>query len=121
MSRVIVNQPHCVATGGSFENGLPFSLSMGCGTWGGNGFSDNLNWRHYLNTTRIVRPIPLRLPDLDELMEPLLSAAMLRAPGPLAHTISPALAHANTARAFSLRHQGERPHVRHRHPPALSA
>ena len=34
--RVIVNQPHVFATGGSFTNGLPFSLSMGCGTWGKN-------------------------------------------------------------------------------------
>ena len=31
--RVIVNQAHTFATGGSFTNGLPFSLSMGCGTW----------------------------------------------------------------------------------------
>jgi sulfoacetaldehyde dehydrogenase len=56
--RVIVNQTHCFATGGSFDNGLPFSLSMGCGTWGGNSISDNLNYRHYLNIVRIVRPIP---------------------------------------------------------------
>ena len=34
VSRVIVDQAHCIATGGSFDNGLPFSLSMGCGTWG---------------------------------------------------------------------------------------
>lgn len=33
--RVIVDQVHCFAAGGSFANGLPFSLSMGCGTWGG--------------------------------------------------------------------------------------
>ena len=32
--RIIVNQAHCFATGGNFDNGLPFSLSMGCGTWG---------------------------------------------------------------------------------------
>ena len=44
VSRVIVNQVHCVATGGSFDNGLPFSLSMGCGTWGRNNFSDNMNY-----------------------------------------------------------------------------
>ena len=56
--RVIVDQAYCVATGGAFDNGLPFSLSMGCGTWGGNGFSDNLNYRHFLNITRIVRTIP---------------------------------------------------------------
>ncbi len=51
--RVIVNQIHCYATGGSFDNGLPFSLSMGCGSWGGNSISDNMNYRHYLNTTRV--------------------------------------------------------------------
>jgi sulfoacetaldehyde dehydrogenase len=74
VSRVIVNQPHAMATGGSFENGLPFSLSMGCGTWGRNGFSDNLHWRHFLNTTRVVRPLPAQVPDLDELMRPLFAA-----------------------------------------------
>ena len=67
MCRVIVNQAHCIATGGSFDNGLPFSLSMGCGTWGGNSFSDNLNYRHFLNVTRIVRPIPERVPSEDEI------------------------------------------------------
>ena len=63
MSRVIVNQAHCIATGGSFDNGLPFSLSMGCGTWGRNNFSDNMNYRHYLNITRVSRPIPERVPS----------------------------------------------------------
>jgi sulfoacetaldehyde dehydrogenase len=62
VSRVIVEQAHCIATGGSFDNGLPFSLSMGCGTWGKNNFSDNLNYRHYLNITRISRPIPENIP-----------------------------------------------------------
>ena len=64
--RVIVNQAHCIANGGSFDNGLPFSLSMGCGTWGGNSFSENLNYRHFLNTTRIVRTIPSREPTLED-------------------------------------------------------
>jgi sulfoacetaldehyde dehydrogenase len=63
VSRVIVDQAHCIATGGSFDNGLPFSLSMGCGTWGKNNFSDNMNYRHYLNITRISRPIPERVPS----------------------------------------------------------
>jgi len=65
--RVIVNQAHCFATGGSFDNGLPFSLSMGCGTWGGNSISDNLNYRHYLNITRISRTIPAAEPTEEEL------------------------------------------------------
>jgi len=54
--RVIVNQAHCFATGGAFDNALPFSLSMGCGTWGGDSISENLNYRHFLNITRVVRP-----------------------------------------------------------------
>lgn len=65
--RVIVNQAHCFATGGSFENGLPFSLSMGCGTWGGNNISDNMNYRHYLNTTRISTSIAPNEPELKEI------------------------------------------------------
>jgi sulfoacetaldehyde dehydrogenase len=67
VSRVIVNQIHCYATGGSFDNGLPFSLSMGCGTWGRNNFSDNMNYRHYLNITRISRKIAPREPALDDI------------------------------------------------------
>ena len=67
--RVIVNQAHCFATGGSFDNALPFSLSMGCGTWGRNSISDNLNYRHFLNITRVVQPLPparVREPTDDE-------------------------------------------------------
>jgi sulfoacetaldehyde dehydrogenase len=67
VARVIVNQAHCIATGGSFDNGLPFSLSMGCGTWGRNSFSDNMHWRHFLNITRIARPIPERVPTEEEI------------------------------------------------------
>ena len=65
--RVIVNQAHCFATGGNFDNGLPFSLSMGCGTWGRNNFSDNMNYRHYLNITRIARKIPEQVPTEQEI------------------------------------------------------
>ena len=65
--RVIVKQAHTFATGGSFDNGLPFSLSMGCGTWGGNSFSENLHYKHFLNITRIVRAIPPREPSVDDI------------------------------------------------------
>ena len=51
--RVIVNQAHTFATGGSFTNGLPFSLSMGCGTWQKNSIDDNLNYKHFMNITKI--------------------------------------------------------------------
>jgi len=68
--RVIVNQAHAIANGGSFDNGLPFSLSMGCGTWGRNSISDNLNYRHFMNVTRIVRPIPENKPSEEEIFGP---------------------------------------------------
>ncbi|WP_299602756.1 aldehyde dehydrogenase family protein [uncultured Tateyamaria sp.] len=66
-SRVIVNQAHTFATGGSFTNGMPFSLSMGCGSWGGNSIDTNLHWRHFMQTTKIVREIPANEPALDEI------------------------------------------------------
>ncbi len=68
--RVIVKQAHTFATGGSFDNGLPFSLSMGCGTWGGNSFSENLNYRHFINVTRIVTTIPADQPSEEDLFGP---------------------------------------------------
>lgn len=65
--RVIVNQAHCFATGGAFNNGMPFSLSMGCGTWGGNALDDNLHWRHFLQTAKVVREIPAREPAVEDI------------------------------------------------------
>jgi sulfoacetaldehyde dehydrogenase len=65
--RVIVNQAHCFATGGFFNNGLPFSLSMGCGSWGGNSIDGNLNWEHFVNKVRVVQTIKENKPDLEEI------------------------------------------------------
>lgn len=67
--RVIVNQAHCFATGGAFNNGMPFSLSMGCGSWGGNSIDGNLNWRHFIQTTKIVREIPPVEPSVGEIFQ----------------------------------------------------
>ena len=64
--RVIVNQAHTFATGGSFKNGLPFSLSMGCGTWGENSIHDNLNYKHFLNITKISTEIDGYEPGLKD-------------------------------------------------------
>lgn len=66
--RVIVNQAHCFATGGAFDNGLPFSLSMGCGSWGGNSIDENFNHKHLMNVTKIVRTIPHFEPALEEIL-----------------------------------------------------
>ena len=65
--RVLVNQAHTFGNGGSFDNGLNFTLSMGCGTWGGNSISENLNYRHFLNVTHLVTTIPPDQPTEQEL------------------------------------------------------
>ena len=55
--RVLVNQAHTFGNGGSFNNTLPFTLSMGGGTWAGNTISENLNWSHFINVTHLVTTI----------------------------------------------------------------
>ena len=65
--RVLVNQAHTFGNGGSFDNGLNFTLSMGCGTWAGNSISENLNYRNFINITHLVTTIPEDKPSEDEL------------------------------------------------------
>ncbi len=65
--RVLVNQAHTFGNGGSFDNSLPFTLSMGGGTWAGNTISENLNWRHFINITHLVTTIAEDKPSEDEL------------------------------------------------------
>lgn len=65
--RVLVNQAHTFGNGGSFDNGLNFTLSMGCGTWAGNSISENLNWRHFVNLTHLVTTIPEDRPSEEAL------------------------------------------------------
>lgn len=55
--RVLVNQAHTFGNGGGFDNGLNFTLSMGCGTWAGNSISENLSYKHFINVTHLVRTI----------------------------------------------------------------
>ncbi len=65
--RVLVNQAHTFGNGGGFDNGLPFTLSMGCGTWQGHALSDNLNWRCFVNVTHLVTTIPEDKPSEEAL------------------------------------------------------
>lgn len=74
VARVLVNQAHCFGTGGGFDNGLGFTLTMGAGTWAGNSISDNLSYRHFLNITRLARQIPPREADEDALFAPFFEA-----------------------------------------------
>jgi len=65
--RVLVNQAHTFGNGGGFDSGLNFTLSMGCGTWGGNSISENLNYRHFLNITHLATTIPEDRPSEEAL------------------------------------------------------
>lgn len=55
-ARVLVNQ-NLNEGAGSPRNGLPFTLSLSCGTWGGNVTTENVNARHFVNLTWVSRPI----------------------------------------------------------------
>ncbi len=66
-ARVLVNMAHTFGNGGGFESGLNFTLSMGCGTWQGNSISENLSYRHFLNTTWVAMPIPEDRPSEEDL------------------------------------------------------
>jgi sulfoacetaldehyde dehydrogenase len=56
-SRVTVRQPHGQANSGNWYNGLSFTFSLGCGTWGGNIASENITQKHYINVTQLAEPI----------------------------------------------------------------
>ncbi|OYV53185.1 MAG: sulfoacetaldehyde dehydrogenase [Acidocella sp. 35-58-6] len=56
--RVLVNFAHTFGNGGGFNSGLNFTLSMGCGSWQKNAISENLSYKHFLNITHLVKPIP---------------------------------------------------------------
>jgi sulfoacetaldehyde dehydrogenase len=65
-ARVLVNQ-NLNEGAGSPRNGLPFTLSLSCGTWGGNLTTENVNARHFVNLTWVSRPVAARTVDEDEL------------------------------------------------------
>ena len=66
-SRIMVNQPQSLGNSGNFANGMPFTLTLGCGTWGGNITTENINWKHFLNVTWISKPIDPVKPSEEEI------------------------------------------------------
>lgn len=67
VSRMMVRQPQSKANAGAFNNGMPMTSSLGCGTWGGNVISENVNLKHYMNTTWVSVPIKEDKPSDQEL------------------------------------------------------
>ena len=66
-SRLMVRQPQCLSNSGAWTNGMPMTLSLGCGTWGGNISSDNITWEKLLNITWVSYPTPPNQPTDEEL------------------------------------------------------
>jgi sulfoacetaldehyde dehydrogenase len=63
----MVRQPQCLANSGAWTNGMPMTLTLGCGTWGGNASSSNITWKDLLNITWVSSPIEHNMPTDEEL------------------------------------------------------
>lgn len=54
VSRFLVNGIGSSGLGGAYTNGLAPTGTLGCGSWGNNSISENLNYRHLINISRIA-------------------------------------------------------------------
>lgn len=77
-ARVAVGQATTKSNAGGWTSGMPLTINLGCGTWGGNSVSENITWKHYINTTWVARPIvnPV-IPTDEELFGDLLAEQSL--------------------------------------------
>jgi succinate-semialdehyde dehydrogenase len=68
ISRLVVNQASSLTAGGSLTNGFAPTTTLGCGSWGGNSISENLDYKHLMNVSRIGKVITGRkVPTDDEI------------------------------------------------------
>lgn len=68
VSRVIINQPSPNAWGPA-NNGLAPAVSEGCGTWGNNIISENVNYTHMINISRVAFPLDIEVKTPAEIFE----------------------------------------------------
>jgi succinate-semialdehyde dehydrogenase len=66
ISRLVVNQPSSLTAGGSLTNGFAPTTTLGCGSWGGNSISENLDFKHLMNVSRIGKVIENKPVPTDE-------------------------------------------------------
>ena len=68
VSRFLINQICATMNGGSFYNGLAATTTLGCGSWGNNSISENLDYKHLINISRIAYFIKdVKVPSDEEL------------------------------------------------------
>jgi acetaldehyde dehydrogenase (acetylating) len=84
-SRVVVNTPTTHGAIG-FSTALPPSMTLGCGSWGGNVTSDNISPWHLMDIKRVAfetRPVPSKRPARTaQAQAPLMSPRATAAPAP---------------------------------------
>ena len=66
VSRFVINQCSANSAGGSYFNGLNPTNTLGCGSWGHNSISENLNYTHLMNVSRVARFMPNNYVPTDE-------------------------------------------------------
>ena len=66
-SRIMIRQPQAPANGGNFFNGMPSTVTLGCGSWGGNITTENINYKHFINVTWVSEPITPQKPTDEEM------------------------------------------------------
>jgi sulfoacetaldehyde dehydrogenase len=66
-SRIMVRQPMAAGNGGTFFNGMPSTVTLGCGTWGGNITTENIHWKHFINVTWLSMPLETKKPSDEEI------------------------------------------------------
>lgn len=67
VSRIMVNQPQSYGNSGNYDNGMPITLTLGCGSWGNNITTENIHWKHFLNITWVSKPITPVVPDEEKI------------------------------------------------------
>jgi succinate-semialdehyde dehydrogenase len=65
ISRLVVNQTSATSAGGALNNGFAPTTTLGCGSWGGNSISENLDYKHLMNVSRIGKVISDRAIPTD--------------------------------------------------------
>ena len=69
VGRIVVNQRGGAGSGSQGTNGLPPTMSLGCGSWGNNSISENLTYKHLMNFTMLAYPIEGARPAFDKIWE----------------------------------------------------
>ena len=66
-SRIMVRQGMASGNGGTFANGMPSTVTLGCGTWGGNVTTENIHWKHFVNITWLSLPLEPSRPTDEQI------------------------------------------------------